>query len=88
MPTNSDCVLAYLADHPEGLDDDQIGEALRIDRIQINMMCRRLAEAGALLRGKPASGGKITNRIASPVENAVPPVPPTTNVPSTPLPID
>lgn len=78
MPTNRERVLAYLADHPEGCDDDQIGAALLIDRIQINQICHRLADAGALRRGKPAGGGKITNwPNAVPGSDAQPPaVPP------------
>ena len=61
MLSNSDRVLAYLALHPEGQDDDQIGAALQIDRIQINQICRRLAENGAIYRSKPANGVKIHN---------------------------
>jgi hypothetical protein len=61
---NSDRVLAYLAAHPEGQDDDQIGEALHIDRHQINAICRGLAEADAIRRGKPATGGKVLNQPA------------------------
>jgi hypothetical protein len=53
-----------LAAHPEGQDDDQIGEALHIDRHQINAICRGLAEADAIRRGKPATGGKVLNQPA------------------------
>ena len=75
MPTNSDRVLAYLADHPEGQDDDQISEALNIDRIQINQICRRMFADGVVLRGKPASGGKIVNQAAYHPAGAASPLP-------------
>ena len=61
MPTNSDRVRAYLVDHPEGQDDDQIGAALHIDRVQINAICHRLAAAGAIRRDQTVAGAKIRN---------------------------
>ena len=62
MPTNGDRVLAYLTLHPEGQDDDQIGAALGIDRIQINAICRRLAASSVIRRSMPPTGGKILNQ--------------------------
>lgn len=62
MTRNRDRVLAYLAAYPEGQDDDQIGAALHVDRIQINAICRQLAETGAILRGRLSTGGKLLNR--------------------------
>jgi hypothetical protein len=62
MPTNAERVLAYLAEQNNAPDDDQIAEALHIDRIQVNQICRRLAAAGVIERGKPPDGGKIVNR--------------------------
>lgn len=75
MPQNSDRVLEYLTAHPEGQDDDQIGAALNIDRVQVNMLCRRLAGTGKIVRGKSPNGGKITSRILSNVDlTAAPPI--------------
>lgn len=61
MPHNGDRILAYLANHPEGQDDGQIAAALGIDHVQVNSICRRLANAGAIWRGRPASGAKLLN---------------------------
>lgn len=72
---NRDRVVAHLVAHPEGQDDDQIGAALTIDRYQINAICRRLAEAGAILRARPAIGGKIINKPARQVPTEGPAVP-------------
>ena len=65
MMHNNGRVLAHIKDHPEGHDDDHIGAALGIDRIQINAICHRLAASGAILRGKGPSDRKIINRPAS-----------------------
>ncbi len=62
MPTIASKILAYLREHPEGADDDQISDALDIKpRQSVNQTCRRLEKAGLLRRDK--SGNKITNTV-------------------------
>ncbi len=60
MSTIRDRILAYLAVHPEGADDDQLAEVLVLkSRQQANSLCRQLATEGLVQRG-PANG-KIRN---------------------------
>lgn len=60
MPTVGDRILAYLAVHPDGADDDQLAEALALkSRQQANSRCRQLAADGLIWRGP--INGKIRN---------------------------
>lgn len=53
-------VLAYLCQHPEGVDDDELARALDLNaRQQANAICRKLEQQGQVLRRKVE--GKIHN---------------------------
>lgn len=57
---NADRILALLGRHP-GIDDDELAELAGINpRQQVNQICRRLAEAGLIVRERGAFG-KIAN---------------------------
>ena len=56
----SDQILAYLAKHPEGADDDDLALALGLSRRQqANNECRRLQQLGRIERR--SVGGKMHN---------------------------
>lgn len=58
--TIRDRILAYLADHSEGVDDDALAAALGLrQRQQANMRCRRLEKFGIVSRR--VVNGKIRN---------------------------
>jgi hypothetical protein len=53
-------ILAYLAEHPDGVDDDALTVALQLrQRQQANQRCRRLEQFGIVLRRHV--DGKIRN---------------------------
>lgn len=55
-------ILAHLKEHPEGVDDDTLAEALRLSRRQhANQECRKLESAGVVERRRV--NGKIRNFI-------------------------
>ena len=61
MITIENRILEYLHDYPDGLDDDQISDALSIKpRQSVNQACRRLESEGKLRRVK-LYGPKIRN---------------------------
>jgi hypothetical protein len=63
--THKDRIIGYLSAHPGGADDDQLATVTGITpRQAVNRVCRALAEAGVITRGKPQPGDKITNRLA------------------------
>lgn len=69
--TIQDRILAYLAEHPEGVDDDTIAAALDLrSRQQVNQRCRRLEQFEVVIRR--VVDGKIRNFLN---QNA-PPLPP------------
>jgi hypothetical protein len=55
-------VLAILRG-TSGLDDDEIGRRLKVDRHYVNGVCRKLVSEGLLMRA-PGPGGKLVNRLA------------------------
>jgi hypothetical protein len=58
--TIQDRILAYLAGHPEGVDDDALAAALNLRaRQQANQRCRRMENFGIVSRRKV--NGKIRN---------------------------
>ncbi|MCC6958024.1 MAG: hypothetical protein IT316_14585 [Anaerolineales bacterium] len=58
--TNRDRVIQYLKNHPEGVDDDKLAQALGFSqRQQANSLCKKLAEEGLVVRQPVA--GKIHN---------------------------
>lgn len=62
--TNSERIVAFLAERPNlWFDDDELARILGIQpRQQVNQICRRLADAGRILR-EPRDG-KVRHRIA------------------------
>jgi hypothetical protein len=55
-----DRITAYLKEHPEGVDDDELAWALQLkQRQQANSRCRQLAEQGLIERRRV--NGKIRN---------------------------
>jgi hypothetical protein len=53
-------ILAFLQEHPEGIDDDELSEALRLkQRQQANNRCRKLEKEGLVIRRHV--NGKIHN---------------------------
>lgn len=63
--THEQKVLAYLEEHPEGVDDDQLSNALDITpRQQVNAICNRLRNAGRISRIKGPQDRKTVNRLA------------------------
>ena len=52
-----DQVLELIRQSRVPLDDDEIAEAAQMNRIYVNMICRRLAENGLIVR-TPGSRGK------------------------------
>jgi hypothetical protein len=73
--TIRDRILEYLADHPEGVDDDELARALDLRaRQQANSRCRQLAAEGLVERRRV--GGKIHNFLIAPERTLAPPVPP------------
>ena len=73
--TIRDRILEYLADHPEGVDDDELARALDLRaRQQANSRCRQLAAEGLVERRR--IGGKIHNFLIASVRAFAPPVPP------------
>ncbi len=53
-------IISYLAQHPEGIDDDELTEILGLpNRVEANTCCRELARSGLVTR-KPVDG-KIHN---------------------------
>ncbi len=55
-----DRIITYLQEHPEGVDDDDIADALNLkSRQQANIRCNRLKEEGFVIR-RPVHG-KIHN---------------------------
>jgi Winged helix-turn-helix DNA-binding len=64
MPTHKQRILEYLAQHPQGADDDQLAELLAISpRQTVNRMCRELEDDGLVVR-MAGSSGKIVNQSA------------------------
>jgi hypothetical protein len=60
MTTLSDRILLYLHDHPEGVDDDALAQALDVaHRAAVNQVCHRLEQEGRVVRGR--AHGKIRN---------------------------
>ena len=60
-----DRIVAYLAEHPEGVDDDGLTAALGLrQRQQANLRCRRLERFGFVTRRKV--GSKIRNFLNAP----------------------
>lgn len=58
--TNAEKILSLLTSHP-GLDDDEISRRTGVSpRQQVNIVCRRLAGQGLLVR-RPGPSGKIGN---------------------------
>jgi len=58
--TIQDRILQYLAQHPEGVDDDELTVALGLkQRQQANMRCRKLQKFGIVIRRRV--DGKIRN---------------------------
>jgi len=58
-------ILAYLRDHPEGVDDDELARALKLKaRQQANSRCRQLAAEGIVERRRVR--GKIRNFLVDP----------------------
>lgn len=58
-------ILVYLRDFPDGLDDDEISDALNIKpRQTVNQACRRLESDGKLTRAK-LHGPKLRNYLNS-----------------------
>lgn len=53
-------IIAFLQEHPEGIDDDTLAEALHLKhRQQANSRCRQLEKEGLVIRQRV--GGKIHN---------------------------
>ena len=53
-------IVAFLQEHPEGIDDDALAEALQLkSRQQANSRCRQLEKEGLLIRRRVS--GKIHN---------------------------
>lgn len=62
--TIQDRIIAYLSEHPEGVDDDTLAEALALRaRQQANQRCRRLEQFGIVSRERV--DGKIRNFLRS-----------------------
>lgn len=67
METIRDKILSYLKDHPEGVDDDKLTEALNLKyRQQANSRCRQLAKEGIIERR--TIEGKIKNFLKNNIE--------------------
>ena len=57
--TNADTLLSLIAQHPEGLDDDEISEKTGITpRQQVYYICTRLASEGRIRRVSVQTPGK------------------------------
>ncbi|HEC36344.1 MAG TPA: MarR family transcriptional regulator [Anaerolineae bacterium] len=68
-------ILAYLRDHPEGVDDDELTRALNLKyRQQANSRCRQLAADGIVERRRVR--GKIRNFLVDPEKAFAPRVQP------------
>lgn len=64
--TIRDRIIEYLGQHPEGVDDDALADALNLKRRQqANSRCRQLAQEGILQRRKVH--GKIHNFLIGPI---------------------
>lgn len=62
--TIQDRIVAYLAQHPEGVDDDALAAALAVpQRQQVNQRCRRMEQFGIVTRRR--ENGKIRNFLNS-----------------------
>lgn len=60
MATNRDRIIQYLQNHPEGVDDDMLAQALGFSqRQQANSRCRQLESEGLVIR--QTVNGKIHN---------------------------
>ncbi len=60
MPTVKQRIMAFLQDHPEGIDDDDLASALNLTRRQqVNSRCRELEKDGLVQRR--IDQGKIHN---------------------------
>ncbi|WP_053718168.1 hypothetical protein [Saccharothrix sp. NRRL B-16348] len=64
----TDRVLGLLAEHPEGLSDREIADALHVNHAQANIYCRQLAREGRIARDDFAR--PIRNRSLDPDEPA------------------
>lgn len=76
-------ILEYLADHPEGVDDDELAHALQLRaRQQTNSRCRQMAAEGVVERRQVH--GKIHNFL---IAAGAPPVQPSAT-PAAPPPVE
>lgn len=80
MPTNRERVVAYLQDHPEGANDDQLSSELNIvPRQTVDRICRELYSVGLLSRRVEGVDEKIVNRWIGPPMTTAPSAPLTTS---------
>jgi hypothetical protein len=75
-------ILQYLQDHPEGVDDDVLTEALNLSRRQTtNIQCHKLENDGFIVRKHVR--GKIHNFLTGVPISSPPSIPVNTNVSNT-----
>ena len=71
--TIAERIVEFLRERPEGVDDDEICEALQLRaRQQVNSRCRQLETEGIIVRRRV--DGKIRNFLAENSTNFTPPV--------------